>query len=462
MADHRWGVLDNESSSTSDKKAGRSNGVNPALFYRKRDQGDKITTASERQLESVLRLASEQEIVQMRSKYTFEQKRHRSAYNQATILKTFPLQDLAFNCFLSMMKDYAGNGDHPPQSQSAERQVQMGIISDHGRKAKKRRECLDIKSGDVQDEKHPDRPIHCNNSERQRSTKYNYLWSMEPRIFAVETSSTGKRKYIVGHLGRFLEFYWKCDPTSRHYYELIHEGKPSRLYFDLEYNKLANPQITADESEDLMTEFIHELCSEMRLTHGVQIDRSCVVDLDSSTDKKFSRHLIVHLPKGELFADARSAGVFVRRFVGRLAEEVATGVLAGSRRILAKHLFVNSQPQEEAAESPQNGMPHKKNMTCFVDLGVYTKNRLFRLMGSTKYGKSSCAALRIADANEFQFPPGFHNSKFYQNNKMSIDSIAREQSSPNETWKADSIANKHLVSHTQHTHDIYFHLYHAP
>ena len=60
------------------------------------------------------------------------------------------------------------------------------------------------------------------------------LWSMEPRIFAMETSASGKRKYIVGNLGRFLNHYWrKSDPLNRHYYELIRENTPCRLYFGM-------------------------------------------------------------------------------------------------------------------------------------------------------------------------------------------------------------------------------------
>ena len=54
-----------------------------------------------------------------------------------------------------------------------------------------------------------------------------------------------------------------------------------------------------------------------------------------------------------------------------------------------------------------------KRDTCFVDLGVYTRNRLFRILGSTKFGKTSSAALRISMTNEFPFPEGFDNTKFY-------------------------------------------------
>lgn len=58
------------------------------------------------------------------------------------------------------------------------------------------------------------------------------LWSMEPRIFALETSGTGKRRYISSNLGRFMDHYWReCDVYNRHYYELIRENTPCRLYF---------------------------------------------------------------------------------------------------------------------------------------------------------------------------------------------------------------------------------------
>ena len=169
----------------------------------------------------------------------------------------------------------------------------------------------------------------------------------------------------------------------------------------------------------LMTEFIHELCSQLREVYGITVTRSSIVDLDSSTIKKFSRHLIVHLPYGELFADAQSAGSFAKQFVSRLADELASGVLVGRRPTLARNLFVNTKPskaQQVDTPSEGSGLNHDKDplkTTCFVDLGVYTRNRLFRLLGSSKHGKPAAAALRIAGTNEFEFPPGFGNSNFY-------------------------------------------------
>lgn len=178
---------------------------------------------------------------------------------------------------------------------------------------------------------------------------------------------------------------------------------------DLEYCKLSNDKITAGESETFMTEFIDELCSQFVQTYNITLTRECIVDLDSSTDKKFSRHLIVHLPHDELFKDAHAAGVFAKQFVSRLADELAAGTLEKRQPILAQCLFVKTKDPTKT--------------TCFVDLGVYTKNRLFRILGSSKFGKRPDAALRIASANKFRFPDEFDNSNFYMVESAPISQV---------------------------------------
>ena len=75
-----------------------------------------------------------------------------------------------------------------------------------------------------------------NNIQQQRHQQQQQLlptlWCMEPRLFACETTLKGKRRYISTHLGRFMDHYWReCDVYNRHYYELIKENSPCRLYF---------------------------------------------------------------------------------------------------------------------------------------------------------------------------------------------------------------------------------------
>ncbi len=287
---------------------------------------------------------------------------------------------------------------------------------------------------------------------------------------------------------------------------------------------MTNPHIDSTSCELLMNELLEELLLEFqRIYPSLLLDRRCMVDLDSSTATKFSRHVIVHMPYWSssekeakaahdaqnepnnathtattaeattfaLFADAAAVGRFVKVWIGRLAEELATGILAKRRPVLAKHLFVNPPPpptttssssstqkptQTTASHADQqilnptatatvkdlddndNDLPKSATLTtvtedssqkvrtsqsqtsnppsqeviaeyapsqgstssssgrgptCLVDLGVYSRNRLFRCMGSSKYGKPASAALRIADANQFSFPGHFGNDKFY-------------------------------------------------
>lgn len=71
-----------------------------------------------------------------------------------------------------------------------------------------------------------------------------------------------------------------------------------------------------------------------------------IMELDSCTDVKFSRHLIV---PNVVFKDTRNAGSFVKYFAETLPPDIAS---------------------------------------C-MDLGVYTRNRCFRMLHSAKYGKPS-------------------------------------------------------------------------
>lgn len=196
---------------------------------------------------------------------------------------------------------------------------------------------------------------------------------------------------------------------------------------DLEYNTEANLDITKESNDNLMKEFIKELIVEVDSQFGITLREDNMVDLDSTTAKKFSRHLIIHMPGDALFQDAMSCGVFVKNFVGRLAEELATGQLGKKCPTLAAHLFVNSKPEsivskesqgtdlgDDGSEKVRNHALEKlRNKSCFVDTGVYTRNRLFRLFGSSKFGKPASAALRIAASNKFRFPKDFGNHKMY-------------------------------------------------
>ena len=456
MASDRWRSLHEPKSrfSVPDEKT-KSSGINPSVFYTRRHKKAAPLTASEQQLDEILHLAARNEVTQRRHEFSKIQKLQREAYREVTTLKIFPLQDMAFEYFTDMRREYLGLSADEEQHEDVVDTIEDDELCDQSPSERVKRIKVEGQWGEDMDRvKEQYRAMFLKEMHHIPQKFLPDLWSMEPRIFALETSS-GKRKYVVGNLGRFLQHYWRdTDQRCRHYYELIPEGTPCRLYFDLEFSKVYN-QISALESEVFMTEFIDELCHEFRVVHDIKMSRACVIDLDSSTEKKFSRHLIIHLPNGELFADAYSAGLFVKRFVGRLADELSTGMLQISHATLAKCLFVRNQasqsPEQKSLEAEKSGQTYDngtnnqqervEKLSCFVDLGVYTRNRLFRLLGSCKWGKSASAALRIADANEFCFPTGFSNSKFYFPDRaplnQSTDTISAESAISTDTTTRD-------------------------
>lgn len=407
-------------SESSPKLVERKKGVSPESFYKLEKNGKR---AQSDRLENILLKAANNAVRERRKQISIQIKLKRAAFKEVTSLKTWPLQEQALRDLEHWLKIHLGNNsltsDEPDFSDVETHGDSTGLSSSSLEEPKARR-----KGSDDEDNLSPRKSSQRNQFKldfcRERDLKqapssehdgnfHPALWCMEPRIFSVEKSKTGKRKYVVGHLGRFLDYYWrKCDPKQRHYYELIQEKTPCRLYFDLEFSKEANPLIDDESSEALIDEFILELVDEFANIYKINISRKNIIDLDSSTSKKFSRHLVIHLPNGELFADTAAVGRFVRVFIGRLADAVVTNNLS-ERRVLTKYLFVNTPP----SKNKQANELQSRSKTCFVDLGVYTRNRLFRILGSCKFGKPADASLRISSTNQFQFPNGFCNENFY-------------------------------------------------
>lgn len=78
------------------------------------------------------------------------------------------------------------------------------------------------------------------------------------------------------------------------FYEVIQEERPCRLYFDLEYDVKLNPQVDGEAMIKDFKEFIIQLILEL---FDISITLNDIVDLESSSIEKFSRHLIVHTGK---------------------------------------------------------------------------------------------------------------------------------------------------------------------
>ncbi|XP_062518745.1 DNA-directed primase/polymerase protein-like isoform X2 [Corticium candelabrum] len=131
-------------------------------------------------------------------------------------------------------------------------------------------------------------------------------------VFSFESpvlGDTGCRRFLATTYLAFYEKYRRTQAEERHFYEVIPEGHACKLYFDIEFNKELNPNCVGGHLVDKLIEFVgHEMVRVFRIE---KCSREDVLDLDSSTDKKFSRHLVVNL-KNIVFADNNQAGVYTR------------------------------------------------------------------------------------------------------------------------------------------------------
>lgn len=176
------------------------------------------------------------------------------------------------------------------------------------------------------------------------------------RAWATEKDGNGRRSFIAASYDAFWRVYTRYirRGLDMHFYEVIREGYACKLYFDLEFQKRWNEGRDGEEMIDVLVRMVGEMVGE-RMWRGKD---GGVVELDSTSKRKFSRHIVF---ERVAFYDNVGAGEFARRVVERVIERDA-------RMMVVR--------KEEGGE-----------VVPFVDLGVYTKNRCFRLVGSSKFGK---------------------------------------------------------------------------
>lgn len=194
------------------------------------------------------------------------------------------------------------------------------------------------------------------------------------KIYTFE-SVTGKRRFMVAQEEELLDRYLDpCMRGHRHLYEIIREDHPCRLYFDVEFYRARCPDA---DGEVLLRWWILLVAWKLNEVYGLLVGAEDVVDLDSSTSDKFSRHIIFLLTQGNqevLFADNKHVGRFVQQVMADISEATEEGRLAP--RVGFEALWPCGRDGEEGV--------------FLVDLGVYTRNRAFRVFQSSKYGKSAC------------------------------------------------------------------------
>eukprot|EP01083_Nonionella_stella_P019002 52845_1 len=207
------------------------------------------------------------------------------------------------------------------------------------------------------------------------------LFNEDLQIFAKEIcydNSYGKRTYLVTNYIHFFKRYQSMKPHDKCYYELIREGFKCKLYFDIEYETQFNPNIDGDDLIVIFKEFLIEYIAKEL---SINITKSDIIDLNSTTDIKFSRHLIIVFPTNTVFNSNQDCGVFVRT----MCDEI--------RQIAKKALYRFSETPITAKGKKLDmlfvydmdpNLCESYNRVLFIDEAVYTKNRCFRLIYSSK------------------------------------------------------------------------------
>nr|XP_022315543.1 DNA-directed primase/polymerase protein-like isoform X2 [Crassostrea virginica] len=258
--------------------------------------------------------------------------------------------------------------------------------------------------------------------------------------------------YLVSSYEVFWFYYNQLSDDKKLHYEIIPEGAVCKLYFDLEYSIPDNPESCGVRMVDL---FIQYVCLWLEAEFRVKCNRKNVLDLDASTERKFSRHLIFNLSH-VTFQDNVTLGYFVHHIMEKLSvfcestnssskgtEQTSdTGTSTDSDKVTNAAMKISppAGTVEEVSSSDTEDPKDKSHKTregklttdgvfahftrkqlstlfvqnkhgektAFCDMGVYTKNRNFRLYLSRKYGKKN--PLRLAAENEFE-PHSSRNDK---------------------------------------------------
>ena len=263
------------------------------------------------------------------------------------------------------------------------------------------------------------------------------------KLYSYESAHSGQRRFLVCDEESFVTSYLKT--AKKHVYEIIPNNSPCRLYLDLEYNKEFNPQLERLHCKGMLHPLIATVIkliqSKLYELFKITITDSEFVILDSSNPSKFSHHIIVIIPldaqciasntnticacsKCKSIANGNSLFVCKKR---KLHSSVDNELLFKNNREVGKfiELIISdmTNPLEITHDSSSyssgrnicipkaeyeqfwvyNKLPTDlstndlHNKSCFIDRGVYTKNRAFRILLSTKHNKTSVMAVYAPD-----------------------------------------------------------------
>ena len=174
----------------------------------------------------------------------------------------------------------------------------------------------------------------------------------------------GSKLFYTSSYERFWIYYELMTPDERCFYETLLPDIPCHLYADIEASKLTNKDV---DFEELYANVIDSLRKFMIEKLKVADEDIRIIELDSSTNQKFSKHCVVKV-KDCYFQNNFHCGAFMRRF--------------------QKHIVTTCGPNSDNKffvwGDKEKEFKDKSMRVFFVDMGVYTLRRQFRLLGSSK------------------------------------------------------------------------------
>eukprot|EP01117_Protostelium_nocturnum_P020116 TRINITY_DN8913_c0_g1_i1.p1 TRINITY_DN8913_c0_g1~~TRINITY_DN8913_c0_g1_i1.p1 ORF type:complete len:659 (+),score=210.58 TRINITY_DN8913_c0_g1_i1:24-2000(+) len=224
-------------------------------------------------------------------------------------------------------------------------------------------------------------------------------FAVEKPLTVNQAAGGGGRKYIVCDYETLWETIQSTKESERHFYEVIREKHSCHMYFDLEFLYDLNPISDGNGMIRTLLKCIQsELWAQFQLqtiisdqkpfpelvqSHFIEPVLVTVIDLESNNSTKFSRHLTIRL-EDCCWEDNISIGNFILLMVDRMTKEIEarnSGIERKEEEMWAPH--ISTEELEEMFV-----MNDKERTVFFADLGVYTRNRNFRLYGSSKVGKN--------------------------------------------------------------------------
>lgn len=335
-------------------------------------------------------------------------------------------------------------------------------------------------------------------------------YSSPLKVYSFESVKSGQRKFLVADFSTFIQRYLPTssvkidrqhnssgsatvpaicsdfntrgiagddnrmqEKAQTHVYEIIRDNVPCRAYFDLEYEKAFNLNVDGDHLTFLWINLVVWKIFEL---YDIVLGKKDIVVLDSSTPKKYSKHVILIIPvckctknndtlvvnsaspRGSdkvggsfgvtrtneeyLFRNNVTVGSLVCLIISDITEKDENSLEPPHADVLDqstlkadnmhtaegtdrsddvnKSTLIDSDGQGEFhrglpcdgdSSLPPNSIIQgyeelwvkKENgkVTCFVDLGVYTRNRAFRLWNSSKYGKNAPFQVLFTDRKKY-------------------------------------------------------------